>query len=66
MPRFFHGTGHEPLDGVLLPAHSSHDLGQRRSVLALERGHHQGRFTAFARSRAKTAEAKKVSGAWWG
>ena len=31
-----HRAGHEPANGVLLPAHLVHDLGQRRAVLPLE------------------------------
>ena len=33
-----HSAGHEAADGVLLPAHLVHDLGQRRAVLPLEQG----------------------------
>jgi hypothetical protein len=47
--RLFHGPGYEPADGVLLPTHLVHDLGKRRSVLALEHGDHPGRFTTLAR-----------------
>ena len=45
-----HGAGHEPADGVLLPAHLVHDLGQRSAVLALELGNDLSGLATFARS----------------
>jgi len=36
-------------DGVLLPAHFVHDLGQSDSVLPLEHGHYLGRLATLAR-----------------
>jgi len=44
-----HRAGHEAADGVPLPAHFGHDLGQSGSVLALEHGHHLGCLTTLAR-----------------
>jgi hypothetical protein len=41
--------GHEAPNGVFLPAHFFHDLGQSGSVLASEHGHHLGRLAALAR-----------------
>src|ERR1035437_9660889 len=46
---FLNGPVHEPADGVLLPAHLLHDLGQRRPALALQHRHYLGGLTAFAR-----------------
>src|SRR5260370_9892692 len=47
--RLLHRAGHEPADGVLLPAHLLHDLLQRGAVLALQRGDHLRRFAALTR-----------------
>ena len=47
--RLLHRTGHEPADGMFLPSHLFHYLGQSSSVLPLEHGHHLGRFAALAR-----------------
>src|SRR5260370_11153843 len=49
---FLHRTGHEPADGVLLPAHLVHDLRQRGAVLALQHGDHLRRLAARARPHA--------------
>src|SRR5260370_29173755 len=46
---FLHRAGHEPADGVLLPAHLLHDLRQRGAVLALQHGDHLRRFAALTR-----------------
>jgi hypothetical protein len=46
---FLHRAGHEPADGVLLPARLVHDLRQRGPVLPLEHGDHLGRLAALAR-----------------
>ena len=45
---FFHRTGHKAADGVLLPAHFLHNLGQRRAVLALQHGEHLRGLAALA------------------
>ena len=46
--RPFQRAGHEPANGVGLPFHTFHNLGQRGSVLALEHRHDLGRLTALA------------------
>jgi hypothetical protein len=48
-------AGHEPADGVLLPAHFDHDLLQRGAVGGLQHRDHPGCFAAFARSGALRA-----------
>ena len=49
VPSLLHRAGHEPADGVLLPAHLVHDLRQRGAVLPLEHGGHLGRLAALPR-----------------
>jgi hypothetical protein len=44
----FHRAGHEAADGVFLPAHFLHDLGERGAVFPLEHSDDLGRFAAFA------------------
>jgi hypothetical protein len=44
-----HRASHEPADGMALPCHCVHDLGQSSSVLALEHSNHLGGLTALAR-----------------
>src|ERR1022692_2063306 len=39
VPGLLHRTGHDP-DGVTLPAHGPHELGNGGAPLALQRGHH--------------------------
>ena len=46
---FLHRAGHEPADGVFLPAHLVHDLRQRGAILPLEHRHHLRRLAARAR-----------------
>src|SRR5260370_41122252 len=46
---FFHRAGHEPADGMLLPAHLAHDLRQRGTVLPLEHSHYLGCLAALPR-----------------
>ena len=47
--RLFHGAGHEPADGVLLPSHLVHDLRQSGAVFPLEHSDHLGGLAALAR-----------------
>src|SRR5580704_6817480 len=44
-----HRAGHEPADGVLLPAHLLHDLGKSGAVLPLEHRYYLGRLAALSR-----------------
>src|SRR5260370_7272575 len=44
VPGLLHRTGHEPADGVLLPAHLVHDLLECGAVLPLEHGAHLRRL----------------------
>ena len=49
VPGLLHRAGHEPADGVFLPAHLVHDLGKRGAVLPLEHSHYLRRLTALPR-----------------
>jgi hypothetical protein len=51
VPGLLHCAGHESTDGVPLPAHFVHDLGQRGSVLPLQHRNYLGRLAALARRR---------------
>src|ERR1039457_2508690 len=48
VPGLLHRAGHEAADGVFLPAHRFHNLGQSGAVLPLEHGDHLGRLAALA------------------
>ena len=43
-----HRAGHKAADGMPLPAHFFHDLGQSGPVLPLEHDHHLGSLATFA------------------
>src|ERR1019366_4978250 len=47
VPGLLHGAGHEAADGVLLPTHLVHDLGNGRAVLPLQHGNHLGGLAAL-------------------
>src|ERR1017187_4261300 len=49
VPGLLHRAGHEAADGVFLPAHLFHNLGQRGSALPLQHGDHLGGLAALAR-----------------
>src|SRR5664280_2622563 len=50
VPGLLHCAGHEPANGMFLPAHLVDDLGQGSAVLALEHGNDLGSLAALARS----------------
>jgi hypothetical protein len=45
-----HRAGHEPADGVILPSHLVHDLGQRGAVFPLQQRDYLSSLAALARS----------------
>src|ERR1035438_4408703 len=45
-----HRAGHEPADGVLLPAHLGHEFRQRGTALALQHRHNLGCLRALTRT----------------